>query len=268
MRTALLSFVVSFFFIGCGGRTELPVCDKLGETRTCESICGQGIETCVGYRWESCTAPKPAGSIPIAGKVRDFLVTHPDFEKAIGFDPGIVATQLGADGKPIYAGNPTTPTTTGKTNFDSWYHDTPGINLTADFTMPLTPTPSDPSRYTFHAPNFFPIDGQLFGNEGNAHNYHFTLEVQIPFRYVGGETLTFSGDDDLWIFINDRLAIDLGGVHATETRSISLDDMADSLGITPGGVFSFALFFAERHTTKSNFSLETTISEFAVCNVK
>jgi fibro-slime domain-containing protein len=268
MRAALVSLVVSFFVIGCGGRTELPVCDRLGEIRTCESICGQGIETCVGYRWESCTAPKPAGSIPIAGKIRDILASHPDFEKAIGSDPGIVATQLGPDGKPVYAGKPTTPTTTGKANFDTWYHDSPGINLTTDFTLPLTPTANDPSRYTFATPNFFPIDGQLFGNEGNSHNYHFTLEVQIPFRYVGGETLTFSGDDDLWVFINERLAIDLGGVHSTDTRSISLDELADSLGITPGGVFSFALFFAERHSTESNFSLETTISEFAVCPSK
>jgi fibro-slime domain-containing protein len=263
MKTTLLSIVA--FVMGCGSRTDLPVCEELGHTRECETICGKGIETCVAYQWQGCTAPKPAGSIPIDGTIRDFHQSHPDFEDAIGLDLGIVDTQLGPDGKPVYLGKPTTPTTTGKSNFDTWYRDVEGVNLSGNFTLPLTPTPNDRSRYTFHAPNFFPIDGQLFGNEGHPHNFHFTLEVQIPFRYVGGETLTFSGDDDLWIFINDRLALDLGGVHSTETRTISLDDLSDSLGILPGGVFSFALFFAERHSTASNFSLETTISEFAVC---
>jgi len=253
------------FVVGCGSRTELPICDRLGETRVCESICGQGIETCVAYHWEGCTAPVPKDNIPIGAKIRDFHASHPDFEKAIGSDPGMVETQLGSDGKPVYAGKPTTPTTTGQANFDTWYRDTPDINLSTDFILPLTPATNKLSLLRFHGPNFFPIDNQLFGNEGNPHNYHFTLEVQIPFRYVGGETLTFSGDDDLWVFINNRLAIDLGGVHATETATISLDELSDSLGITPGGVFDFALFFAERHTTASNFSLETTISQFAVC---
>lgn len=256
-----------FLTMGCGARTELPICDKLGETRTCETICGKGIETCVAYRWEGCTAPKPAGTIPIQATIRDFHASHPDFEDAGGTDLGIVAFELGPDGKPVYAGNPTTPTTTGKTNFDMWYHDTPAVNLSTELTLPLSPLPNDPAQFAFAAPNFFPIDGKLFGNEGNAHNYHFTLEAQIPFRYVGGETLTFSGDDDLWIFINNRLAIDLGGVHAMQTQSIQLDDMADTLQITKGGTFSFALFFAERHTLESNFTLETTISEFAVCEV-
>ncbi|MDI1479802.1 fibro-slime domain-containing protein [Polyangium sp. y55x31] len=265
MATIVRGLLLLGLLAGCGARTELPVCQVEGEKRECETICGKGVETCVWGKWEGCTAPRPSSTIPIGATIRDFSATHPDFEDSIGLDLGIVETNLGSDGKPVYAGNPTTPTTSGKANFDSWYRDVPGINASTSFTLDLASSPGAPNLYQFNAPDFFPIDGQLLGNEGNPHNFHFTLEMQIPFRYVGGESLTFRGDDDLWVFVNDKLAIDLGGVHATESRTILLDDEAEVLGITKGEVFPFALFFAERHTSGSNFYLETTIAEFDVC---
>ncbi len=250
----------------CGARTELDICQVEGQKRACETICGVGEERCVLGQWEGCTAPRPSSTLPIGVTIRDFLVSHPDFEEAaIGLDLGIVEPSLGPEDKPVYAGNPTTPTTSGNANFDEWYRDVPGVNAATSFTLELASSPGAPDVYRFSAPDFFPIDGKLFGNEGNPHNYHFTLEMQIPFRYVGGESLTFSGDDDLWVFVNGRLAIDLGGVHATESRTLLLDEAAEALGITKGEVFPFALFFAERHTSGSNFYLETTIAEFDIC---
>ncbi len=61
------------------------------------------------------------------------------------------------------------------------------------------------------------------------------------------------------MFINDTLAIDLGGVHPALTGSVDLDAMAASLGITTGGVYDFDLFFAERHTNASSFRIDTSI---------
>jgi fibro-slime domain-containing protein len=253
------------FLLGCGARSELPVCDR-GETRPCESICGPGVQLCVQGQWEACNAPVPEGTIPIQTTIRDFRIDHPDFESdQIGIDLGIVGETLGADGKPVYAGAPTTPTTSGKESFDQWFRDVPGINQSTALTVELTAAAEDSSVYSFDAPEFFPIDGQLFGNEGNAHNYHFTLEMQVDFRYVGGETFTFRGDDDVFAFINGRLAIDIGGVHSSETRTVDLDTIADAFGLAPGTVYPLALFFAERHTSGSSFHVTTTIAEFDVC---
>lgn len=196
----------------------------------------------------------------LQGVVRDFMASHPDFEKFLGDDQGIVGPDLGADGKPVYAGNPTTPTTTGAANFNQWYNDVPGVNLPIPLSITLTPSNG---VFTFDSSAFFPIDGEGFGDEGNTHNYHFTYEIGTQFEYKGGEVFTFTGDDDLFTFINGKLAINLGGVHGAESQSVNLDAMAGQLGIQVGGTYRLDFFFAERHTSESNFRIDTTITCFS-----
>jgi fibro-slime domain-containing protein len=204
----------------------------------------------------ACGVPARATTINLTGTVRDFLDTHPDFEDGLGTDTGIVQTTLGADGKPVYAGQAGNSTTHGQAFFDQWYRDVAGVNLSGSHTITLDNmiTP-DPNVFTFTDGAFFPIDGQLFGNQGRPHNYHFTYELHSDFTYQGDETFTFTGDDDLWVFINDQLVIDLGGVHGAQTDSVSLS----SLGLTVGNDYDFDLFFAERHTTQSTFRIDTSI---------
>lgn len=113
--------------------------------------------------------------LTLGGTVRDFSSSHPDFEGASGTDRGIVASQLGEDGKPVYARETGgTATTSGKANFDQWYRDAPGVNITIPLDLTLTKVQESPLLYRFADSSFFPIDGQGFGNEGRSHNYWFT----------------------------------------------------------------------------------------------
>lgn len=205
----------------------------------------------------------PLCGTELVGVVRDFHVMHPDFEKYIGADPGMVAATLGADKKPVYAGNPVTPSTTGKANFDQWFRDVDGVNLA----LPVKLTLSEQGNGIFGYDNqaFFPIDGQGFGNEGFPHNFHFTFELHTQFIYKGFEVFEFSGDDDLWVYVNGKLAIDLGGIHGNLAGSVDMPARAAELGLVVGKIYPLDLFFAERHSTESHFKVQTTIGSFTDC---
>ncbi len=78
---------------------------------------------------------------------------------------------------------------------------------------------------------------------------------------MGGEEFSFEGDDDMWVFVNRHLAIDLGGLHVSMAASVSLDDVASEFGLAIGGTYPIHFFFAERHTIDSNFTIRTTVAE-------
>lgn len=195
-------------------------------------------------------------AIVLNATVRDFKDTHPDFEKGIsGLVTGLVQTQLGADQKPVFVGPNGRGAISSTASFNQWYNDDPTVNLKTVVPVVLSETAPGSGVYSFQSNAFFPIDGQLFGNQGRSHNYHFTLELHTNFTYRGGEVFQFTGDDDIWVFINNRLVVDLGGVHSAASGAVNLD----TLGLTPGSTYAFDFFFAERHTVDSNFRLTTSI---------
>jgi fibro-slime domain-containing protein len=234
--------------------------------RDCASVCGAGHETCRNGTFGKCDAPQPKPPKLVA-TVRDFSpTTHPDFEAAYksGVDAGMVLSTLGMDGKPVYASVSRTQSSSGRENFDKWYHDD-SVNRSGSVDLPLLPSEVD-GQFEYDNRTFFPIEGQLLGNEGRLHNYHFTIEASTTFEYRGGEVFSFAGDDDMWVFVNRQLAIDLGGLHPTAFAEIAIDSIAGAFGMSRGNIYPLHFFFAERHTTASRLTLRTTIAEPGSCD--
>jgi len=243
----------------CGDGIKLPN-DPTEQCEDGNTQAGDGCSpTCQVEPGYVCT---PVSTVPtelvLPIVLRDFSVSHPDMQYVIGVDTGIVENLLGLDQKPVYASAGVTPTTNGQAAFDQWYRDVSGTNVTVLQTITLGQLPG--GEYQFNDGSFFPLDGLGFGNEGNSQNFHFTSEVRYWFEYKGTEILEFTGDDDVWVFVNKQLAVDLGGVHGAMSGSVTLSSVAAAFNLVVGEVYEIVVFQAERHTTQSNYRL--TLSNF------
>jgi fibro-slime domain-containing protein len=294
----------------CGSGLLLP-----GDKKECDdgnTVSGDGCSaTCTIEPGFTCTnvpvTPKPL-VLPIV--YRDFQAWqdpsgHPDFDHWVGAgQAGMAQPTLSTSngGVPVHVPQCTmltanlcpsdgAPAWNASTDwFGMWYVDTPTYNKTVVKTLTLPEIAGGAFQYTDEA--FFPLDG-VAGTWGTSpgwtHNYGFTSVVRYWFEYAGTATLTFVGDDDVFVYINKKLAVDLGGTHHRATGSITLDAANGTgyscdfvapgaaggacdpaartgghvvdLGLVKGSVYEIAVFQAERHTVDSHYQL--TLSKFS-----
>lgn len=211
--------------------------------------------------------------------------------------------------------DPTQIMFTGKTYFDQWYRDVSGVNQTFYDKLTLLQNSTSKTTYSMNSDTdepwydrcgFFPLDsnnplldqntgkevtytdsaypgrtchahqGRGFGNGWANHNYSFTTELRYWFQYQGTEKLRFTGDDDVWVFINGTLTVEMPGIHNRSVGMVILDASngtaqigygetpssysAVDLKLTVGSVYEVVVLQAERWCCGSNYML--TLANF------
>lgn len=167
--------------------------------------------------------------------------------------------------------------------FSDWFNDkSPEVNraFLADLRFDRD---SSTGLYLYKAGEFFPIDDgkpfrkinpddpdtfghlqkdSLDGKDLTRHDYGFTLELHTEAVYHegGGQVLRFQGDDDIWVFLNGKRVIDLGGVHQTQKDSVDMDALKAALGLEDGKTYPLDFFFAERHVASSSVLISTNMA--------
>lgn len=209
-----------------------------------------------------------AHTIELNGMIRDFPSTHPDFVGMVtGLRTGCIQKVIADGGSPIASDS---VSNCAISQLEDWYSDTHPTGFVKTYAITLDNRQNKQGGiYRFEDNDFFPFDNEISDNkkgryrkhyfsfdEGRNHNYHFTFDVHFMFAYQAGQTVAINGNDDIWVFINNQLVIDLGGVHTHAGAQIALQNLASTLGLVEGEVYPFALFFAQRQTVSSPLSLE------------
>jgi fibro-slime domain-containing protein len=155
------------------------------------------------------------------------------YTPALGDDAGVSGATS--------SGGVTSPAT-----FYQWHRDILGENMSAPHEIVMKETGG--GVYEFKTGNFRPIDGFLFGNVGEDYNDNFTYSVVADFTYdaFADQYFEFQGGDGVWLFVDGKLLIDLGGVDS----SVKQYGDVDRLGLVHGEQYTMKLFYANRGKDK------------------
>lgn len=128
----------------------------------------------------------------------------------------------------------------------------------------------DGAVFGFDAEEFYPLDEMKFSDgdvtNKDGHNHLFTMSIAVPLTVLGSgaEEFNIAADDDTFVFVGDKLAIDMGGIHgATEGRfairengeiysGVENEDLAYSgINVDPGDGAIVRIFHADRDSEDS-----------------
>lgn len=208
-----------------------------------------------------------------------------------GLQQGIIKSYLGTDGLPIPAYETTAAAKAAgidyqsrgvvghdpvqsSDNFYRWFHEVDGKSTRYNKEITFT-RDGNTNRYIYGGRQIFPLDDVPTATQKLLkHNFHFTAHLNVPIKIAasGNERFDFSGDDDVWVFLNGQLILDIGGVHSavdgyfTINADGTITSVVDNrikntynLGLERGDIIDLDFFYAERNTSEANTLI--TISE-------
>ena len=176
------------------------------------------------------------------------------------FEQGLVESTLNEDLLPVASGSGSFLPNRGLTvaNFSRWFNSVDGLSEIKSDTISLQYS-SNSKTFSYQSSNFHPVSSELF-----------TMSLEIPFTTLlsGSEAFSITADDDTWVFMDDQLILDMGGIHsATEgvvtinesgELSVSIDGSSESrldIVLSENQISRLRIFHANRDSSESIFKI-------------
>lgn len=109
-------------------------------------------------------------------------------------------------------------------------------------------------------------------DDGNNHNCFFGMQYAVKFTltadYVGPLEYYFFGDDDMWVFLDDTLVCDIGGVHSSVGEYVNLWDYLQRNGRTESETHTLTFFYTERGASGSTCYMNFTLPSVSGVNIE
>ncbi|MBR3236088.1 fibro-slime domain-containing protein [Candidatus Saccharibacteria bacterium] len=199
-------------------------------------------------------------------------------------EKGLVEYELGEDYLPVAKGGNLTPNR-GLKDLTRWFDEVEGKsanyigNLKLDYK-------ADGAEFSFYQSNFYPLDEVKFSDgdivNEDGHNHLFTMNFVVPFTVLksGNERFEITADDDTFVFVGNKLAIDMGGIHNATTGHFEIteagevyagvedEDLAYTGINVEDGDAMVRIFHADRDSDESVFKIKFAGMNLGVTDAK
>ncbi|MBR4784951.1 MAG: fibro-slime domain-containing protein [Fibrobacter sp.] len=211
-----------------------------------------------------------------------------ELDSCVGLHTGIVNTDLGTDNKPVFSGSDTAKKCFVDANkFKTLFNYTKDVNEAQCYDMLFQRNETD-ARWTFDSNplgGFFPVENtgdstvvtinevkmgptsdartkRATGTAEDTRNQQFCAESHTTFTYFKDLEFSFSNTDDMWVFVNKKLAIDKGGLNESAPVNLTLKDLNSIYGdnfLVEGRDYPLEVFYCNRRSTAPNFSFAANV---------
>ena len=200
-------------------------------------------------------------------------------------EKGLVDYKLGEDFLPVAKGGDLTPNR-GVKDMKRWFNVVEGKseNYVGNLKMDYK---AEGAEFSFHQSNFYPLDEVEFSKDdvvnNDSHNHLFTMSFAVPFTVLksGNEKFEITADDDTFVFVGDKLALDLGGIHEAATGKFTINEAGEVYASVAGEEFAYTginldeegssivrIFHADRNADESVFKIKLSGMNLSVTDAK
>ena len=202
-----------------------------------------------------------------------------------GVEQGLVDYELGGDHLPVFQVGQLT-SNRGVGSDGRWFSAVEGKSAPYTGTLKIEYV-SKGARFYFHQDQFYPLDEVKF-SDGDAvnkdgHNHLFTMNFAVPFTALlsGEESFEIAADDDTFVYVGDKLVMDMGGLHDATTGKFSISEEGEVYAAMEGEELAFTgvrvdkdenaivrIFHADRDAKDSVFKVDFVGMNISVVNTK